>query len=240
MPTENRRVATYLPKELDELFLAFKQDRGLNGDSPALIAILSEFFGVSQSVIHQSEPLVTKQEFEDALHGLRSELLGELSSELKAIESAIQLKISGLESRIEPLQQGDSKSELDGKLLTKIDLLDQRLSILESNSLKDATLATNDLAKRLNMSPSTLSHWKSSDPKRGKSPDELLQATREKDPDGVGWILVPELNRFKPERDLPLSKNGGSGNVLQGELLHAESSNQVNPLPEGSERSEEG
>ncbi|MEX0272705.1 hypothetical protein AB3R30_26740, partial [Leptolyngbyaceae cyanobacterium UHCC 1019] len=86
---------------------------------------------------------------------------------------------------------------------------------------------------------STLSHWKSSNPKKGKSPDELLQATRAKDPDGIGWIYVSEIMRFKPERDLP----SGLLSESQSELLpfNAVDSDQVNPVsPLGSERSEEG
>lgn len=53
MPTRNRRVATYLPKEVDDRLEAFKADRGIEGDSQALIIILSEFLGVAQQVAHQ-------------------------------------------------------------------------------------------------------------------------------------------------------------------------------------------
>ena len=89
------------------------------------------------------------------------------------------------------------------------------------------------------MDGSTLSHWKGLNPKKCKSPDELLQATRAKDPDGIGWIYVSEITRFKPERELPSNLPPES----QGELLsfNAADSDQVNPVsPLGSERSEEG
>lgn len=43
MPTENRRIATYLPKQVDERLEAFKAERSIKGDSQALIVILSEF-----------------------------------------------------------------------------------------------------------------------------------------------------------------------------------------------------
>lgn len=55
MPTKNRRVATYLPKEIDDRFSAFKSDRGIEGDSQALITILSEFLGVAQQVTHSAD-----------------------------------------------------------------------------------------------------------------------------------------------------------------------------------------
>jgi hypothetical protein len=212
MSTKNHRVAAYLPQEIHDRLEAFKAERQIKGDSQALIIILSEFLGVSQYIAHQGEPLVNKHEFEDRLLQIRSELLGELSSEL---------------SRNLDMFQG---------LLGKVQAIDDRLKTLESTKAVGSTLSTGELAKRLKIDGSTLSHWKSAG-KKGKSPDELLKATREKDPDGIGWLVVPETGKFKPERDLPSSN---SNSMLQGELLHVEPSNQVNPLPEGSERSGEG
>lgn len=107
-------------------------------------------------------------------------------------------------NRFQPI--GDLSSDLQSKLLSELP------------SEPPNTLTNGELAKRLGMDNSTLSHWKGSDPKRGKSPDELLRLTRDKDPDGIGWVLVPEINRFKPEKELP----GSSTSVLQGELLNVE------------------
>lgn len=221
MPTENRRIATYLPKEILDRFTAFKSERGIKGDSQALIAILSEFFGVSQNIAHISQKVAHSSNFVDIS------------------------RFEELLSKVEALEKGEKQSEASGsnsKLLgikSSLNQLESRLLRLESILVsKDSTLSTVELAKRLGINSSTLSHWKGSDPKRGKSPNELLQATREKDPDGVGWILIPETNRFKPEKAL----QSGSKNVQQGELLStsANSLAQVNPLPEGSERSGEG
>lgn len=214
MPTENRRVATYLPKELDERFSAFKAERGLNGDSSALIAILSEFLGVSQQVAHESSlGLMQRIEALEAGFGeLKNELLSRLVVELP------------------------KSPEMPQSLLDRIQAIDVRLSNLESAKATGTTLSTGELAKRLGIDSSTLSHWKSTG-KKGKSLDELLKATREKDPDGIGWSVIPESGKFKPERELLSSS---SNSVLQGSLLNAELSDQVNPLPEGSERSGEG
>lgn len=55
MPTKNRRVATYLPKDIDDRFSAFKSNRSIEGDSQALITILSEFLGVAQQVAYSVE-----------------------------------------------------------------------------------------------------------------------------------------------------------------------------------------
>lgn len=95
MPTENRRVAAYLPKVIDERLEAFKVERGLKGDSPALVAILEEYFGLSQEVAHLSssehddlsrrvDDLKTEiSQLESKLFSeLKGSLLGELRSEL--------------------------------------------------------------------------------------------------------------------------------------------------------------
>ena len=220
MPTENRRVATYLPKELDDCLKTFITERNLKGDSPALIVILSEYFQVDTLVAQKV----------DYSGFVRTEQFQELAD-----------KVSDLTERVE---KGGSVSGLLSKLPDKMRQIAERLDRVEAVRVqplpgRSETLSNGELAKRLNMDGSTLSHWKSSDPKRGKSPDELLQATRAKDPDGIGWILVPEINRFKPERDLP----NRSLSESQGELLsfNAVDSDQVNPVsPSGSERSEEG
>lgn len=62
MATENRRVAAYLPPELDKAFVAFKISSGLategspnQNDSKALVQILSEFLQVSYPVTHPGD-----------------------------------------------------------------------------------------------------------------------------------------------------------------------------------------
>ena len=220
MPTENRRVATYLPKELDDRLKAFIAERNLKGDSPALIVILSEYFQVDTLVAQKV----------DYSGFVRAEQFEELAA-----------KVSELSERIE---QGSSVSGLLSRLPDKMRQIAERLDRVETNRVqllpsRAETFSTGELAKRLNMDASTLSHWKSSDPKRGKSPDELLQATRAKDPDGIGWIHILETRRFKSERELPSNLPSES----QGELLpfNAGDLDQVSPVsPLGSERSEEG
>jgi hypothetical protein len=63
-----------------------------------------------------------------------------------------------------------------------------------------------DLAKRFKIDPSTLSHLK-----KGKSPEEFLKATREKDPDGIGWLFNPEIGRY-------VEDPGSSPRMTQSEL----------------------
>ena len=178
MATNNRRVAAYFPKGVDEAFKKFKIENGFateenpsQNDSKALIHILSEFLKVEHLVTHSvslPDNLVTTEQ----LGELETRLLSELSKQVS------------------------------------------RIDVLEAGVQGDGMLATGELAKRLGISGSTLSHWKSSG-KKGKTPEQLLKVTREKDPDGIGWILIESANKFKPEKPLPSSLPG----VSQGNLL---------------------
>jgi predicted RNA-binding Zn-ribbon protein involved in translation (DUF1610 family) len=82
MPTQNRRVATYLPPHIDEPFKSFKSQRDIKGDSEALIVILSEYFQVSQEVAYPSSSNLLQriEAIEERLGSLKSELLGEFKN----------------------------------------------------------------------------------------------------------------------------------------------------------------
>lgn len=82
MPTQNRRIATYLPQHIDNAFKAFKSQRDIKGDSEALIAILSEYLQVSQEVAYPSSSNLLQriEVIEERLGSLKSELLSELNS----------------------------------------------------------------------------------------------------------------------------------------------------------------
>jgi hypothetical protein len=75
-------------------------------------------------------------------------------------------------------------------------------------------ITTGELAKRIGVDSSTLSHWKSSG-KKGKSPEDMLKIIREKDPDGIGWVFDAEIGRFVPETEF----QNLQGSTVQGELL---------------------
>lgn len=116
MPTENRRIATYLPKEVDEKFKAFKLERGIKGDSHALLIVLSEFLGVTESVA----PLVNikYEEFSQQLSELqtRFDVLGsELFSRLKS-ELLTELKNEGLNSPADSIEIENSSIAVPGQL----------------------------------------------------------------------------------------------------------------------------
>ena len=102
MATSNRRVAAYLPPEIDEAFIAFKIQRELateeepnQNDSQGLIQILSEFLGVSRGteyLVSYPADAVTQGQ----LDSLKSELvsqISELSSELCLTQGRLQALI---------------------------------------------------------------------------------------------------------------------------------------------------
>lgn len=100
MPTANRRVATYLPPELDDRFKAFITERNLKGDSQALITILSEFLGVSLPVAQ----IVDYSSF------VRVEQFNELVSKVSQFSAALESKSPGamirkLNERVDQLEK---------------------------------------------------------------------------------------------------------------------------------------
>lgn len=239
MPTENRRVATYLPKHIDDRLEVFKIERGLKGDSPALIAILSEFLGVSQEVAHlsSSESTVLTQRIEtveERISLMKDELLSDLRKELleartQSIEQAkdeLRSELKGelpkteaLPGQLELLVESNEQIERQDNELpseSKSELPKEEKQYIETPKLSSTnqTFATKELANRLGMNSSTVSHWRPTGG-RPKTPEQLLEITRKKDPDGIGWIYLPEVKRFQPERDI----HSELPEVLQGDSL---------------------
>lgn len=191
MATSNRRVAAYLPSEIDEAFKAYKikngfstEDDPTSNDSKALIEIVRQFLDIEYQVAHSvslPDNLVTQ----DQLAELRNEFESKVSELLKRIESS-------------SLTQGKS----------------ERVAV--SNVSNDEMLSVSDLAKRLGMARTTLGHWKNLRNGKCKTVEEVVEATREKDPQGIGWMWDEKVNKFRPEK--PLSDEYPT--VSQGKLLH--------------------
>lgn len=230
MPTENRRVAAYLPKEIDDRFTIFKAERDL-GDSQALIVILSEFLGVSQQVAQQSNPLQLELEgrigaVEEKLAQLKDELLGELRKELLS-------QLSDFDSQTNAGIRNSSLSELVGEssrndsVSDQLDLLSEpgdfggELPSSSKNDLPAAELAPmtgEALSIRFGLGKSSAKEAKR---RHRDTPEKFIEWSKTKDPDGIAWTYDDELRKYRP-------------------VLSSKASIQVNPLPKGSERSEEG
>jgi hypothetical protein len=233
MPTENRRVAAYLPKELDDRFKAFIAERNLKGESQALVVILSEFLGVSQQVAQQVDysEFVKFNEFQKILDKVsrddsNSELLNSLAEKIKCLEERLEtLEVNVLPLPVSspmPYPYGESTKQMD--LLTAIDsTLDDSLSSPNSELLDIKPLRPlngHELGLRFRLDKGAPSKER-----RRMPPERFLQWTIEKDPDDIAWeydelskLYIPKIEDFSS----------------------AMSPNQINPLPVGSERSEEG
>ena len=178
MPTENRRVATYLPKHIDERLETFKVERGLKGDSPALITILEEFFGVSQQVSHAgSTPLGQRV---DALESKVDDLVSVLTQRLQELGEAME----STQSEAEPLNQlegsfiGELKSELKSSLLIELrsELFDELRSKPPASELPLTSPGQLSLLKLKDDTASKLTSSIHSE-SNSESPSELLIPT---------------------------------------------------------------
>lgn len=234
MPTQNRRVATYLPNELGDRLKAFITERNLKGDSAALIVILTEYFGVSQQVAQKVDysEFVKFSQLQEILDKvsqsrLNSELLNSLVEKIKSLEK----RLEGLEaSTLSSFANSSGSSPHNGSaeqmdLLTVIDsTLGDSPSSLKSEPLDIALLhplTGSELALRFQLDKGAPSKEKGR-----MTPERFLEWTREKDPDNIAWEYDKSSKRYTP---------------IIGSLPRAETSNQVSPVaPQGSERSEEG
>lgn len=155
MPTENRRVAAYLPKHIDERLENFKIERDLKGDSPALIAILEEFFGVSREVAQPSSTPLTHRV--DTLESKVNDLVSVLTQRLQELGEAME----STQIEVEPSAQSreDSLSELRSELMQTISLSNAQLRSELLSELKSEPKETS----LLNPSPGQLTLLPSED-----------------------------------------------------------------------------
>jgi hypothetical protein len=179
MATKNRRVAAYLPPEVDEAFIAFKIQRGLasaespnQNDSQALIQLLSEFLAVSPqsgySVSH-AEGLVTIEQMESLKAGLEariSELFGKLSQVNSRFDA---LAPADMDSGVQEPQQVEAPGQM---------------SILDVPQDLSSPYTLQKLADRLDRSTSTVCKH------RDKGNEELMKWSQKCDPDGVPWEFI--------------------------------------------------
>jgi hypothetical protein len=191
MPTSNRRIATYIPKEIDEKFQIFKQERDV-GDSQALILLMSEYFGVSQQVTYSDNSPLVKQveELSNLLSELKSELATKVGeeriSELKSeLLSGLKLSSSDSELLSEPVKQLDIGAKVTP---TQQKALKPRVKNKPTKLREVADgmsiLNTNQLAQRLGKKAGDITSKKY---KTKNKVDAFIKWSREEDPEGLGW-----------------------------------------------------
>lgn len=101
MATDNPKVSGYVPQEIFDCLLEFKEKRSLKSVSLALTVVLSEYFQVDQKVDYQSSLLsgndfVSREQFE-SLENKLSELNSSLLSELDRL---VEQRFSSLRSEL--------------------------------------------------------------------------------------------------------------------------------------------
>lgn len=205
MATQNRRIAAYLPPEIDQKLKAFKIDAGLatkrnptKNDSQALIAILTQFFGLDQEAPYSSAAELSQQ-------------LADLEAKLDRLSTALTEKIAHLETGLADLKQPKPnieetelthpKSESGSTVYTvpgQLHLLDVipaqsgkniepieggepllQASVIPSRLLKG--LSASQLANRFPVSRTTI------DVHRKKGKEHFRQWSADQDPDGIPW-----------------------------------------------------
>jgi hypothetical protein len=215
MSTKNRRIATYLPESLDRSLSSFKQEKGLKGDSAALIAILESFFGVTQEV-SQNVALELTQKIE-ALES-KIDSVGDLSQSLETLGNRVQV----LEAKALPLHQ--IKTEIADELLSELkgdlssahqevagqlklipddqgDLIKTSHGESENEPKSDLLhgLSARDLEKRFKQKED---HGQVSRSKIGslKNTSDFPAWSVQQDPQGIAWEY--RENKFYPLREL--------------------------------------
>jgi hypothetical protein len=201
MPTQNRRVATYLPSYIDEPFKAFKSQRDIKGDSEALIAILSEYLQVSQEVAYPSSSNLLQriEAIEEKLGSLKNELLSEFKSDLE---------LPALK------QKSESLSGLQGNLLISHDVPLQTvqsevISNLESDSKSSSLIPLNgrQLSERLGVHKDSAAKIRQSH--KGDS-KYFFDWSKTKDPDGIAWEYHEEDKLYHSVQDVNPSQGRGA------------------------------
>lgn len=191
MSTQNRRVATYLPPYIDDRLKSFKLERNIKGDSEALIAVLSEYFQVSQEVAYPSSLnlLHRIEAIEQRLGGLKDELLSKLKGELQYVDNQ------------KPVE---AKSEPEDKLLSKVPgqleliaeeekLQTQNLNANSNGELNSKPLLAFALAQRFGLRPNAVAEAK----RRYKNkPEKFVEWLQVHDPDGFAWRYNEETKDY--------------------------------------------
>ena len=195
MPTENRRIATYFPKDIDEKFTAFKLERSIRGDSQALLTIVSEFLGLSQEVAHFSSPdLLSRFEaLEEIVLKIQQELgqirlIPECSYEQKVQES-LEKFISVVPGQLNLLEPGIEPSDPVALLS---ELISEPLFCLTGS----------ELSKRLGLGSKVLS-----DRRRKRTNAAFIEWSKTIDPDGIGWQYDSERKAYfsiQPIQEAPV------------------------------------
>lgn len=200
MPTKNRRVATYLPQELDASFEAFKVARDIEGDSQALITVLSEFLGVSQQVAHSANfaEYATKKELETL-----SVKVAHLVEQIQDIDGFVERAVKRTVGELQGELQGELPSRETENTPGQLGLLDDSEPLSEEDNTFDKGWISSKEAWEILQPPNC-----SYDAFRKYSPEKLNQrfglqtdlGRKARGKNNPKWIKMP--NTVDPQGEL--------------------------------------
>jgi hypothetical protein len=197
MSTKKRRIATYIPTEIEDKFQEFKKEREV-GDSQALILILTEFLGVSQQVAYSSS----------SLEIIKNELLIELKSELLKESEKLDVRLNE--------KIGELKSELlskSSKELKTKDTAEEKILVVEED-LKPIQLSTNllldnegitvdELSERLSCTTGAIKKEKD---RYKDNLQKFINWSKKKDYESCGWLFREGSELFYRVPSVPLGE----------------------------------
>lgn len=205
MTTQNRRIAAYLPPEIDQKLKAFKIDAGLatkrnpnKNDSQALISILSQFFGLNHEAPYASaaelrQNLADLEAKLDRLSSALSEKIAHLETDLAALKQP-RLDIKEIELTKPKAESAAAFSSVPGQLHLldsipaqsggNIEPIEVRETLLQASVIPNKLLkglSAAQLANRFPVSRTTIEVHR----KKGK--EHFRQWSADQDPDGIPW-----------------------------------------------------
>lgn len=187
MGTKNPRVSTYLPKPLYRHLQAFRKERSCS-ESKAVILILAEYFGVELS---PDDPNV------ESPSGVTPDRLASIEQRLSVLEQMLGSSppIGELAEAIAPSDTGEEASDetLDGNVSAGGDS--------ETEEVTGVTYSRHFLRTRWGVGPKTIDRY--------KYDSSFTEWSRSKDPDGIGWFYLQDMDRYAPETDLPVEEEEG-------------------------------
>ena len=189
MPTTNPKISAYVPQDLYDRFIDFKEQRGLSSASQAAIVILTEFFGCdTPSNLPSSSPSVSLEAFQALTQRVDhlSELVNSLIvSDAQKHESESPIKqLPLLIQDLDPvasLERGGSPSSPEGG-----SDLDLAVGLFQG-------LSARALAARIGCDHSTIS--------RKRKASGFSTWLKSKDPEGISWIYDAKARKFFPESE---------------------------------------
>jgi hypothetical protein len=194
MSTKKRRIATYIPTEIEDKFQAFKTEREV-GDSQALILILTEFLGVSQQVAHSS----------NSLEIIKNELLIELKSELlketEKLDVRLNEKIDELKSELlnKPSEELKTKDTAEEKILVVEDDL-KPIQLFTNLLLDNKGITANELSERLSCTTGAIKKEKD---RYKNNPQKFINWSKKKDYQSCGWLFREDSELFYRVSSVP-------------------------------------